>query len=79
MLHTLESESLKISVNSLGAELWHLVCKKTDTDYLWQGKFPFWQGRSPVLFPVVGRLKNGSSNHTLSPGISKTFSHSITI
>jgi len=63
MLHTLESEFLKISVNSMGAELQNLICKKTGTDYLWQGKAPYWQGRSPVLFPIVGRLKNGSGNY----------------
>ena len=62
MLYTLESEFLKISANSLGAELWHLICKKTGAEYLWQGKAPFWPGRSPVLFPIVGRLKDGSMN-----------------
>jgi len=80
MLYTLENDLLKISVNSLGAELWHIICNQTGTDYLWQGRecianfnndarpLPestplFWQGRSPILFPIVGRLKNGTCNY----------------
>lgn len=30
------------------------------TEYIWNGNPEFWTGRNPVLFPVVGNLKNGT-------------------
>jgi len=57
-MYYLESNSLVVSVNSFGAELSGIKCKKTGMEYLWQGEAPFWRGRSPVLFPMVGRLHN---------------------
>jgi galactose mutarotase-like enzyme len=60
MMHYLESNDLKIAVSNTGAELKSLFSKKTGTEYLWQGD-PFWWGSSaPVLFPVIGALKDGS-------------------
>ncbi len=29
------------------------------TEYLWQGDPAFWVGRDPILFPIVGALKDG--------------------
>ena len=58
MLYTIESANLKVTVNSMGAELYSVICKKTNTELLWQGEAPFWGRRSPVLFPMVGRSKN---------------------
>lgn len=29
------------------------------TEYIWQGDPAFWSGRNPVLFPIVGNLKDG--------------------
>ncbi len=29
------------------------------TEYLWQGDPAFWSGRDPILFPIVGALKDG--------------------
>ncbi len=30
------------------------------TEYLWQGDPAYWAGRDPILFPIVGALKNGA-------------------
>lgn len=30
------------------------------TEYIWNGDPKFWTGRNPVLFPIVGNLKNGT-------------------
>jgi galactose mutarotase-like enzyme len=60
MLHTLESPSLRISAGNAGAELQSIFSKKTGTEYLWQGDPAWWGGRAPVLFPVIGGLKNGA-------------------
>ncbi|RSU00719.1 aldose epimerase [Vagococcus vulneris] len=43
-----------------GAELISFKMKKTDIEYIWQGDPRFWRRHAPVLFPIVGRLKNDS-------------------
>ncbi len=56
----IENKHLSISVNSKGAELQSIFCKDTNLEYLWNGDPTFWGKKSPVLFPIVGRLKNNS-------------------
>ena len=51
-----ENESLKVSVNPLGAELSNVTRKSDGTEYIWQGDPTVWSGRAPVLFPICGRL-----------------------
>jgi len=57
-IHKLENEELKIQVNSTGAELDSIYNKKYQLEYLWSGDPAFWAKKSPVLFPIVGTLKN---------------------
>lgn len=52
MEYTIESDLLKVSVSSLGAELTS-VCYK-GKEKLWQNQTGTWAGHSPVLFPVCG-------------------------
>ena len=57
MIHTIENEFLKVCCKEKGAELTNLYSKKFDFEYLWQaGKE--WPKHSPILFPVVGDLKD---------------------
>ncbi len=56
----LENKYLSISVNSKGAELQSIYSKDTNLEYLWSGDPQFWGKKSPVLFPIVGALKNNS-------------------
>ena len=58
MIYVLENEQLQVKVNSLGAELTSVKCKKTGLEYLWQGDEASWESQAPVLFPSVGRMKN---------------------
>ncbi len=58
MVHYIENESLKIGVRERGAELCSLYSKETGVEYLWQGDASVWSGQSPILFPIVGRLKD---------------------
>lgn len=55
--YTLENDFLKIKIKAAGAELCSLYNKQTDLEYLWQGDNP-WPKHAPVLFPIVGQLKN---------------------
>ncbi len=56
----IENKYLSISVNSKGAELQSIYSKDTNLEYLWSGDPEFWGKKSPVLFPIVGALKNNS-------------------
>lgn len=56
----LENEYLKAGIAAKGAELQQLESKETKCSYLWSGDAKFWGKFSPVLFPIVGALKNGT-------------------
>jgi len=58
MKHTIENEFLKIEIIEKGAELNSIWQKKHQMEYLWSGDPSFWAKKSPVLFPIVGTLKN---------------------
>ena len=45
---------LSIDVSALGAEM-QSAATKDGTNWLWNGDAAFWTGRSPVLFPIVGK------------------------
>ncbi len=50
----IENQSLAVDVSSLGAEMQALT-SKDGRSWLWNGDATFWGGRSPVLFPIVGK------------------------
>ena len=56
---TLQSETLKAVIHPLGAELQELSHRTTGRNFLWSGDPAYWWKFSPVLFPIVGTLKNG--------------------
>lgn len=58
MISTLSNGKISIEVNSVGAELWSIKKVDDSFEYLWQGDATYWAGRSPVLFPNVGAVKN---------------------
>jgi galactose mutarotase-like enzyme len=57
---TLQNSFIVASINPKGAELSSLIFKENDTNYLWSGDAAFWGKHSPVLFPIVGGLKENS-------------------
>ncbi|WP_196593599.1 aldose 1-epimerase family protein [Pectinatus sottacetonis] len=57
MLYSLENKYVKIAVDSLGAELKSLFSRENNRENMWNGDPAYWKRRSPILFPVVGRLK----------------------
>lgn len=63
MLYYLENDFLKISVDTHGAELSSIFNKKAGKEMLWHGDPQFWGRKSPVLFPVVGKYKNGKTTY----------------
>jgi len=63
MMIQLENNHVSIAVNPKGAELQSIFCKDTQLEYLWSGDAAFWGKKSPVLFPIVGGLKNNTYKH----------------
>ncbi|AMV62104.1 aldose 1-epimerase family protein [Pediococcus damnosus] len=55
---TLENEYLRVQINELGAELSSVVSLDTNLEYMWQADKQIWGRHAPVLFPIVGRLKD---------------------
>ena len=53
----LKNNKLTATINHRGAELISLE-NNNQRDYIWNGNPEFWGKHSPVLFPIVGTLKN---------------------
>ncbi len=53
----LENDFLRVAIDPLGAELKSVVDVNNPYEYLWQGTAPYWKRTAPVLFPIVGALK----------------------
>jgi galactose mutarotase-like enzyme len=64
--HILENDFLRIVVADKGAELQSLFIKDKNIELLWQAG-EAWPKHAPVLFPVVGQLKNNSATHFGKP------------
>ena len=57
MIGEIRSESFRLCARSLGAELTSFCdLRGGEYEYIWQNR-EIWNGQSPLLFPIVGRLK----------------------
>ena len=54
--YSLENDTIRIEIDSHGAELKSLVKKETGAEYMWCADAKYWGRTSPVLFPVVGNV-----------------------
>ena len=59
----IENDQLSVELAALGAEI-RSIRSPDGAEWLWQGDPAWWTGRSPLLFPVVGR----SPDNTVSVG-----------
>lgn len=57
-LVTIRNGQLAVAVETTGAELQSLKTSN-GAEWLWQGDPAVWNGRAPILFPVVGRTPEG--------------------
>jgi galactose mutarotase-like enzyme len=75
MIHSIQSDALEVSIQQKGIELSSIKNKHTGTEYMWQADPKFWTGQAPVLFPIIGSLKdqltmiNGTEYHIPKHGI----------
>lgn len=56
---SISNDSLTASIDTMGAQLMSL--RKGESEYLWQGDSNWWPRRAPILFPIVGVLKDGEA------------------
>ncbi|WP_300598143.1 aldose 1-epimerase family protein [Niabella sp.] len=59
-IYQIENSVLKIAVSEKGAELQSLIDRSTGQEYMWDGNPEVWGKHSPVLFPIVGALKDNT-------------------
>ena len=58
---TIQNQAIKAVIKTKGAELSSL--QKEGKNYIWEINSEFWNKTSPILFPIVGALKNGEYFH----------------
>ena len=61
MKYTLDTKNLSIKVTELGIELCSIKSNITGKEYLWQADPDIWGSHAPVLFPIIGSLRNGKT------------------
>lgn len=61
MSNILQNEYLIIESKNQGAELTRIYSKKLNKEILWNGDDKYWARHSPILFPIVGRLKDNNT------------------
>ena len=57
MIITLKNGCLTAGIDTMGAQLISLKDKE-GTEYIWQRDPEVWKNCSPILFPIVGNLRN---------------------
>ncbi|WP_162128192.1 aldose 1-epimerase family protein [Flavobacterium phycosphaerae] len=63
MITTISNSILSVTIDSKGAELQSLQNVSSKREYIWEGNPEYWGKHSPVLFPIVGTLKNNSYHY----------------
>lgn len=58
MIIKLEDEFLCVQCDSKGAEIISIKDKKDNLEYLWTAQEKYWARHAPILFPIVGKVKN---------------------
>lgn len=59
---TIKNNNVTAIINTKGAEL--ISFKEKDREFIWEGNPEFWGKHSPVLFPIVGTLKNNEFQYS---------------
>lgn len=62
-MHSISNDILSINVVNKGAELQSIYHEQHKLEYMWSGDSTYWAKKSPVLFPVVGGLKNNTYHY----------------
>lgn len=60
MIHYAKNDKLSIGVRQPGAELWSVKSLKSGLEYMWDSNPNIWNSSAPVLFPIVGGLRDNT-------------------
>jgi galactose mutarotase-like enzyme len=63
MIVTIENDYLSVAIQKRGAELCSFRSKKSGTEFMWNGDPTVWGSYAPVLFPIIGCLKDNEFFH----------------
>ncbi|KEH97152.1 aldose 1-epimerase family protein [Clostridium massiliodielmoense] len=58
MINIIENKFLRVAVKTHGAELCSLKSLKSNKEYIWQADEKYWNKHAPILFPIIGFLKD---------------------
>jgi galactose mutarotase-like enzyme len=56
-MYYIENDKIKVAVQTKGAELDSVYNKQDQVEYIWNGDPEVWGKKSPILFPIIGTLK----------------------
>ena len=79
--NTIKKGSFQATIDSKGAQLVSL--KLEGYEYLWQGDSRWWTGHAPILFPIVGMLREDAAISEQGPvslkrhGIARNYEHAV--
>lgn len=77
MVSKIENQWIEVLSKNEGAELTGLKLKSDGTEYLWQADPEFWGRHAPLLFPIIGKIKDetytyeGSDYHLSQHGFAR--------
>ncbi len=57
---TLNNACLTVRIATMGAEIKSIREDATGIEYIWKGDPAWWSGSAPILFPIIGGLRNGT-------------------
>ena len=83
MTITLKNDSYEVVLSTHGAEITAFRGVKDGTKYVFEGPESVWKFHAPVLFPHVGRIKDGfytwqgKEYHLVNNGMSRDLEHKI--
>lgn len=58
MDYTIKNSILEVVISTKGAEIQSVKSQHSGYEYIWQADAKVWNRHAPILFPIVGRLKN---------------------
>ena len=59
MRYTIENEFIRLTVDSLGAEMVSAIDLATGSEMIWCADPAVWNRHAPILFPYAGKLTGG--------------------
>lgn len=63
----LKNDFLEVEIDTKGAEVKRIYHRQFQLDYLWNSDAAYWNRSSPVLFPIVGKVKDNTYTYQNNP------------